>query len=206
MRLAALLLALLSAAAAAAQPSTAPVPAPSPSAAPAAAAAEAITADARNVLGAPAGPAITGSVLDARTEDVAALLRCPVCQGLSVADSPSSAAQNMKRQIRDLLAAGYDGPQVMAYFERSYGEFVRLQPPLRGINWLLWLAPAVALAGGGFWLVRGSRRRQAARAAEPVAPAEAAAPVDPALAPYRERVRALAYGDDPAVPSRPEKS
>src|SRR6185369_14564317 len=98
-----------------------------------------VTADARNILGAPAGRTLGGAELDARTQDVAALLRCPVCQGLSVADSPSSAAQNMKHQVRDLLAAGYDGPQVLAYFEQSYGEFVRLQPPLRGLNWIVWL-------------------------------------------------------------------
>ncbi len=43
-----------------------------------------------------------------RPRDVAALLRCPVCQGLSVADSPATMAQNMKAQVRELLAAGYD--------------------------------------------------------------------------------------------------
>jgi cytochrome c-type biogenesis protein CcmH len=187
---AALVFALALPAAAGAQPSPAPSPAwPSAS--------ELVTTDAQKVLGAPAGRTLSGAELDARTEDVAGLLRCPVCQGLSVADSPSSAAQNMKRQVRDMLAAGYDGPQVLTYFERSYGEFVRLQPPLRGINWLLWLAPAIALAGGGYFLARSSRRR----AAEPAAaPAEAPVPVDPALEAYRERVRALAYGDAAAPP------
>ena len=80
-------------------------------------------------MGAPTGRRSRGAALDARTQEVAALLRCPVCQGLSVADSPVHAAQNMKAQVRDLLAAGYDQDQVLAYFERSYGEFVRLEPP-----------------------------------------------------------------------------
>jgi cytochrome c-type biogenesis protein CcmH len=155
-------------------------------------AAELGTVDAAQILGPPARPPLSGSALDAQTEEVASLLRCPVCQGLSVADSPSTMAQNMKRQVRDLLAQGYDGQQVMAYYERSYGEFVRLQPPLRGINWLLWLAPALALAGGGFVFVRMTRRR----AATPVAAAApATAPEDPTLARYRDRVRALAYGE-----------
>jgi cytochrome c-type biogenesis protein CcmH len=156
-------------------------------------AAELGTVDARQILGAPAGPGISGSALDAQTQEVASLLRCPVCQGLSVADSPSTMAQNMKRQVRDLLSQGYDGPQVMAYFERSYGEFVRLQPPLRGINWLLWLAPAFALVGGGFVFVRMTRRRAAA--APSALPDAVPAPEDPALARYRDRVRALAYGE-----------
>jgi cytochrome c-type biogenesis protein CcmH len=161
-----------------------------------------LAGDARRVLGGPHGGTLGGPELEARTAEVAALLRCPVCQGLSVADSPSTAAQNMRHQIRDLLAAGYDGQQVMAYFESSYGEFVRLQPPLRGINWLLWIAPAAALIGGGYVFARVTRRRAAAAPAEP-APAPAAAPIDPALAGYRDRVRALAYGgDDPPPPPK----
>jgi cytochrome c-type biogenesis protein CcmH len=180
-------------------------PAPSP-AAPADAAV--LATDARNILGAPWGQPRSGADLEVLTNDVSALLRCPVCQGLSVADSPSSAAQNMKRQIRDLLAAGYDGQQVLTYFERSYGEFVRLQPPLRGINWMLWLAPAVALAGGGLVLARMTRRKAAAQTAAAAAPtpaAEPAAPVDPVLEGYRERVRALAYGAPAAAPADPSR-
>jgi cytochrome c-type biogenesis protein CcmH len=166
-----------------------------------------LAGDARRVLGGPRGGTLSGPELEARTAEVAALLRCPVCQGLSVADSPSVAAQNMRHQIRDLLAQGYDGQQVMVYFETSYGEFVRLQPPLRGINWLLWVAPAAALIAGGYVFARVTRRRAAAAAAgspaagPPAAPA--APPADPALAGYRERVRALAYGGDgPPAPGK----
>ncbi|MFL5389578.1 MAG: cytochrome c-type biogenesis protein CcmH, partial [Myxococcales bacterium] len=83
-------------------------------------------------MGRPAGTPLAGSQLDARTEEVAGLLRCPVCQGLSVADSPATMARNMKLEVRDKLAAGYDQEQILADFERSYGEFVRLRPPLRG--------------------------------------------------------------------------
>ncbi len=54
----------------------------------------------------------------------------------------------MKARVRELLAAGYDEEQILAYFERSYGEFVRLEPPRRGINWLVWLAPPLALWAG----------------------------------------------------------
>ena len=192
-RAAALAIALLPAAALAQAP-TAPAAPP--------AGAE-LAGDARRILGGPHGGVLNGPELEARTAEVAALLRCPVCQGLSVADSPSTAAQNMRHQIRDLLAAGYDGQQVMAYFETSYGEFVRLQPPLRGINWLLWVAPAAALIAGGYIFARVTQRRAAAAPAEAV-PAPAEAPVDPALASYRDRVRALAYGGDEAPPAAPK--
>lgn len=114
-------------------------------------------AGAVQLLGWPHERAIRGRVLDSRTEEVSALLRCPVCQGLSVADSPSSMARNMKGQVRDLVALGYDQEQVLSYFERSYGEFVRLKPPLRGVNWLVWLAPLLGLVAGGVVVARALR-------------------------------------------------
>lgn len=164
---------------------TAASPAPPPAASGWPSSAELMGSDPRVVLGAPAGPGLAGTELDAQTKAVSALLRCPVCQGLSVADSPSTTAQNMRHQVRELLERGYDQQQILAYFERSYGEFVRLQPPLRGVNWLLWLAPALVLLGGAFFLLR---RRT------PPAP-EAPAP-DPTLDAYRARARALAFGDE----------
>jgi cytochrome c-type biogenesis protein CcmH len=148
-------------------------------------------ADARAVVGAPRGRPLAGAELDAVAHDVAAVLRCPVCQGLSVADSPTDLARNMKRQARELLAQGYDREQVLAYFEASYGEFVRLQPPLRGVNWLVWAAPVLGLLAGGFIIARSLRRApEKAAVAEPAAVDEA----DDALAPYLLRVREMAYG------------
>ena len=117
--------------------------------------------DPSRVVGAPRGTPLAGEALAARTEEVAGVLRCPVCQGLSVADSPATMAVSMKAQVKDLLAQGYDQEQILAYFENSYGEFVRLEPPLRGVNWLVWLGPVIALAAGGAfvsWTLRGRRR------------------------------------------------
>jgi cytochrome c-type biogenesis protein CcmH len=151
--------------------------------------------DPRDVVGAPRGRKLAGAELDTRTEEVGGLLRCPVCQGLSVADSPAAMAVNMKARVRELLAEGYDEEQILAYFERSYGEFVRLEPPRRGINWLVWLAPPLALAGGLVLLTRVMKRQ---RQAPPPSGAASAPPEraieDPDLAPYVLRVRELAYG------------
>ena len=154
--------------------------------------------DPREVVGAPRGPALTGAALDARTEEVGALLRCPVCQGLSIADSPATMASKMKARVRELLAAGYDEEQILSYFERSYGEFVRLEPARRGINWLVWLAPPLALAGG-LVLIRRTMRRSSAPVTGDI-PARDALPADAGLAPYVLRVRELAYGWPGGVP------
>jgi len=163
---------------------------------------EAPTADPRAIVGAPRGAALSGEALDAQTDETAALLRCPVCQGLSVADSPATMAQNMKVQVRELLAQGYDRAQVLAYFEHSYGEFVRLEPPLRGVNWLVWGAPLAGLAAGLAAVVWALRRQATVSGEAPVAsPAAADAEPDPdalpddaGLAAYVLKVRELAYG------------
>jgi cytochrome c-type biogenesis protein CcmH len=164
-------------------------------AAPAAAQEPAPAADPSSVIGPPGGRPLSGAALDARTQDVAGLLRCPVCQGLSVADSPATMAVNMKAQVKDLLARGYEQEQILAYFERSYGEFVRLRPPLRGVNWLVWLGPIAAL-GVGAWAVRrafGARRAPADEKASPP-PGPDTLPEDEELARFVLRVREQAYG------------
>jgi cytochrome c-type biogenesis protein CcmH len=173
--------------------------------------------DPREVVGTPRGLALSGAALDARTEEVGGLLRCPVCQGLSVADSPATMATNMKDRVRELLAEGYDEEQVLAYFERSYGEFVRLEPPRRGINWLVWLAPPLALLAGLAVVRRVFVKPGGAVAAPPGPPAlsaevnsassaagslpsRGALPSDPTLARNVLRVREQAYGWPGGIP------
>jgi cytochrome c-type biogenesis protein CcmH len=179
-------------------------------------------AQASRAPGAPAGGMesprsrpLSGAELDARTNDIGALLRCPVCQGLSVADSPSTMARNMKGEVRDKLAAGYDQEQILASFERSYGEFVRLDPPMRGVNWLVWLGPAAVLVAGGFavaWaLKRSSGKAGAADAiglpsASSDLPSRDTLPGDAHLASAVRRAREMAYGWPDGIPPKPRSS
>lgn len=165
--------------------------------------AQAPAEDPSRVVGPPRSARLEGTALDARAHEIAGLLRCPVCQGLSVADSPSTMAQNMRAEVRDLVAAGYDQEQILAYFERSYGEFVRLKPPLRGVNWLVWAAPVLALLAGAAviaWTLRAPRTARPAAgdpdAAQPLAdlPGPDTLPADAALARHVLRVRERAYG------------
>jgi cytochrome c-type biogenesis protein CcmH len=139
------------------------------------------------VLGQPDGSKPDDSAVGARAAEIAAKVRCPVCQGVSIADSPSSMATNMRQQVRDLVARGYSEEQVMSYFERSYGEFVRLEPPMRGLNWMLWVLPAVVLMGGaGFVFLKARQPRTATAAPQVPLPKS---DVDPALAKYLDRIR-----------------
>ena len=140
--------------------------------------------DAPKVAEAPAGDPLDGDELDRRTEEVASLMRCPVCQGLSVADSPTDSALAMKGEVREMLAAGYSEEQVLSYFERSYGEFIRLAPKAKGFNLLVWLAPVLGIVAGVLLVVARVRSARRTRPADDARPE-----VDPDLAPYLERVR-----------------
>lgn len=116
-----------------------------------------------------APPAAQDSALEARVKQVASQLRCPVCRALSVYDSPSGMAQEMKGLIRDQLRAGKTPEQVKAYFVERYGEWILLEPKASGFNWSVWLLPVFLIVGGlAFvlltarrWVARG-REREAA--------------------------------------------
>ena len=78
-------------------------------------------------------------------QQLGARLRCPVCQGMPIGESPSPMAQDMMQQVREQLKEGRTATEVEQYYVERYGEWVLLQPPLHGFNWLLWLLPPVAL-------------------------------------------------------------
>ncbi len=118
--------------------------------------------DAQMFVGPPQGQPLVGAQLDAKTYEVASLLRCPVCQGMSVADSPSEMAVNMKHQVGALLARGYTQEQILKYFEQSYGQFVLLKPKFQGVNTLVWLLPLVAIAIGVVIVVSKAKKLEAA--------------------------------------------
>jgi len=137
-----------------------------------------------DIAEAPKGVPIAGAMLDQRTNEVASLLRCPVCQGLSVADSPSTMAQDMKHQVRDLLARGYTQEQILAYFERSYGQFVLLKPKFSGVAAMVWLLPIAALIFGAIVVFSKAKQLEKGPSEKPAAVAEE----DPYIARVRELV------------------
>lgn len=111
--------------------------------------------------------------------EIASQLRCVVCQNLSVADSPSEMATQMRGLVRERLAAGDSREQVIEYFVDRYGEWILLEPRRHGFTLLVWIAPIVAVLVGLGIVVLVLRRWTRT-------PVAAAAPVDPAM---RDRIR-----------------
>lgn len=97
-------------------------------------------------------------VLEERTRQVAAVLRCPVCQGNSIQDSPSELAQEMKGVVRDQLAAGKSPEEVKQYFVDKYGEWILLEPEASGFNLVVYLLPLAAVLAGGVVIWRAVRK------------------------------------------------
>ena len=100
--------------------------------------------------------------LDERTRQLSTELRCVVCQNLSVADSPSEMAQQMRAIVREQLEAGKTPEQIKEFFVSKYGEWVLLKPKTTGFSALLWILPYAALVVGviaGWVFLRRSSAR-----------------------------------------------
>jgi cytochrome c-type biogenesis protein CcmH len=140
-----------------------------------------IAAGATLALVAARGPAPAVS-MDDRVRQVASTLRCPVCVDLSVADSPSLTARQIRATIAQQLADGRTPTEIRDFFVARYGSTILLTPAGNGVDLVAWIAPALLVAFGlgllAFTLRRWSR---AAPGPESPAPAEALTDADRAL-------------------------
>ena len=100
-----------------------------------------------------------------RAHAIAETLRCPTCQGLSVADSDAPISQSMRAIIAEQLAEGRTDAQIRGYFVQRYGDWILLSPRSSGLGWLVWALPVVGVAGGIG--VAFGRRRHAGAAVAP---------------------------------------
>ena len=97
--------------------------------------------------------------LDERVERLAQELRCVVCQSQSVAESNAPLAVDMKRHLREGLAAGRSEDELRAEMVARYGEQVLYRPALHGGTAALWFGPLALLGVGGVVYLRQGRRQ-----------------------------------------------
>lgn len=127
----------------------------------------------------------TRPVTDDQVNAVARQLYCPVCENIPLDVCPTQACAQWRDLIRLKLSQGQTEAQIKQYFVDSYGDRVLATPPARGLNWLVYIIPPIAILVGVYILYRALRAWQQA------APKTAAGPVEPPLAPRDEYVARL---------------
>lgn len=106
---------------------------------------------------------VAGAGTPDRVRQITSRLKCPVCQGESVADSPSQSAQDITALVRQQVSVGDTDAQIEQFFVNRYGDWILLDPPRRGTTLVLWAVPLLAVTGGAVALIsllEPSRRRR----------------------------------------------
>lgn len=93
-------------------------------------------------------PAFEDPALQARYERLAHELRCLQCRSETIADSNASLAADLRRQLRELIAAGKSDEEILQYMTDRYSDYVLYKPPLAARTVFLWAAPALLVLGG----------------------------------------------------------
>lgn len=81
--------------------------------------------------------------LDPRVFEIGRELRCPTCVAESVSDSNAAIAREMRTLIQEQLDQGASRSEVLAFFQDRYGDWILYNPPMRGLNLIVWALPAV---------------------------------------------------------------
>ena len=87
-------------------------------------------------------------------------LRCLVCQNQTLADSGAELAGDLRRQVREQVAAGRSDEEIVKFLVQRYGDFVLYDPPFKASTALLWIGPFVLLLGAAAVLIVTLRRRR----------------------------------------------
>lgn len=143
-------------------------------------------------------PPPVGEKIELSTESeayqIGLLLRCPVCQGMPIADSPADMAQAMMKKIRTMTDEGRDRQEILDYFVSRYGEWVLLKPKQEGLNWIIWLVPPIVLLLGLLWAMNRARASQTTRTHTEQSPGPSG--VEASEDPLHNLIRESVAGDD----------
>ena len=124
------------------------------------------------VLAGEAVPLAEDPVVEQRMLIITEELRCLVCQNESLAASRADLAQDLRREVRELIKANKTNQEIRDYLVARYGDFVLYRPAFKPLNYLLWFGPFLLLLGAFVVLLRLVRRNQRSAAPAPLDPAQ----------------------------------
>ncbi|MGE0646043.1 MAG: cytochrome c-type biogenesis protein CcmH [Nitrospira sp.] len=119
------------------------------------------------LIGLMSGPAWAGEakplgedpLVETRLKHLAVELRCLVCQNQTLADSNAPLAEDLRREVREMIMKDMSDQEIIDFLVERYGDFVLYRPPLKATTTLLWVGPFALLAVGATVLVITLRRR-----------------------------------------------
>jgi cytochrome c-type biogenesis protein CcmH len=117
-------------------------------------------------------PTPTPAISDDQVNAIAKEMYCPVCENTPLDVCPTQACAEWRELIREKLAEGWSEAQIKQYFVDRFGDRVLATPPARGLNWLVYVFPPIAILLGVFLLYSAFRAWR--RSAPP--PAQASPP------------------------------
>lgn len=106
-----------------------------------------------------AKPLAENQQAEARLKVLAIELRCLVCQNQTLADSNAPLAEDLRREVREMIAKNMSDQEIIDFLVTRYGDFVLYRPPLKATTTFLWLGPFLLLVVGGATLAVAMRRR-----------------------------------------------
>ena len=93
-------------------------------------------------------------VTDNEVNAIAKQLYCPVCENIPLDVCPTQACAEWRDLIRLRISEGWNAGRIKQYFAQQYGERVLAAPPARGLNWLVYVIPPLAILMGAYILYR----------------------------------------------------
>ena len=119
-------------------------------------------------------PMADDPVLEARLMKISKELRCLVCQNETLADSHADLAQDLRREVRDLISQGKTDDQIKVHLTQRYGDFVLYRPRVNAKTWLLWFGPFLLLLGAAIGVGIFTKKRRRTMIEEPLTAEETA--------------------------------
>ena len=109
-----------------------------------------------------ASPMAEDPVVEARLVHISQELRCMVCQNESLYSSRAELADDLRREVRDLIRANKSDQEIKDFLVSRYGDFVLYRPEVKPLTWVLWFGPFVVLLMAAIFLLAYLRQRRLA--------------------------------------------